>query len=162
MAKCPECGKSAGFLPGLCSVCLERHDVAERARISGIVADTEAAQNAKARALAMLAAQTTTAFELPGMRVTATLGIVRGLSVRSPKIGQGLMASLETIGGGENSALAKMCDDTRQTALIRMWESAHAMGATGVIGCRYDANEIAPGIAEVLCYGTAVRLSEVE
>lgn len=158
MAKCDECGKKVGFLPGRCDECTAKHDAERAAKASAAALEAQTQAAAYAEAMRLLARRTTTAVELPNMEIAAVLGIVRGLSVRSPKIGQGLMASLETIGGGENSALAKMCYDTRQAALVRMWESAHAMAADGVVACRYDANEIAPGITEVLCYGTAVSL----
>ncbi|MFS8083658.1 MAG: YbjQ family protein [Ginsengibacter sp.] len=159
MAKCDVCGKKVGLLPGTCDECNERATTDRQA--TALRAETQAAAKAAAYAAAikLLGRRTTTGTDLPNVRITAVLGIVRGLSVRSPRIGQGLMASLETIGDGENSALAQMCDDTRQAALTRMWAAAYAMSADGIIACRYDANEVAAGITEVLCYGTAVTLA---
>lgn len=160
MAKCPKCGKKSGFLGGWCDECSAEHD-----RAAGQAAATEqAAVKEKAEELTAafrtLTVQTTTAFAIPGFRIVRSFGMVRGICVRSPKIGQGFVASLETIGGGENSALTQMCEDTRETALRRMWEHAHTLGANAVIGSRYDANEVAAGITEVICYGTAVQVEQ--
>lgn len=162
MAACKTCGKKAGFLSETCDQCqskLNTQAVVDRRTEADNYAAAIAAQTA---GVALIATQSTTAFELPYLQVTHSLGIVRGLSVRSPKIGQGLMAGLETIGGGENNALTQMCEQTRQTALARMWEAAYALGANAVIGCRYESNEISAGITEVLCYGTAVFVTAAE
>lgn len=163
MAKCPKCKQSnGGLFGGTCDSCYEADSKSKVTEYQARRERVEAESAAFASAMSALVQRTTAAFELPGHRITQSLGMVRGISVRSPKIGQGLVATIETIGGGENSALAKMCDDSRETALQRMWENAVKVGANAVIACRYDANEVAAGITEVLCYGTAVAIEPVQ
>jgi uncharacterized protein YbjQ (UPF0145 family) len=91
---------------------------------------------------------------------------VRGIVVRSPTIGQGVMGGLKQIVGGNNETYAKICDTTRQEAFDsfactkgdRMVQHAQALGAHGIIGMRYDATEFSEAVTEVLAYGTAVKL----
>jgi uncharacterized protein YbjQ (UPF0145 family) len=98
----------------------------------------------------------TTAFELPGYKVVGTLGIVRGIVVRSRSaIGQ-FGASIQSMFGGNITIYTDLCEKARRDAYTQMGEHAAALGANGVIGVRYDATEMMPGITEVLCYGTAV------
>lgn len=99
---------------------------------------------------------TTTAFELPGYRTTKSLGVVRGIIVRSRSIIGNFGASIQAIFGGNISLYTEMCDRARGDAFNLMIQHAGEMGANAIIGVRYDATEIAPGITEVLCYGTAV------
>ena len=98
----------------------------------------------------------TTAFELPGYKIAGTLGVVRGIVVRSRSVVGQFGASLQTIFGGNITILTDLCERARMDAYNQMAEHAAALGANGVIGVRYDANEIMPGVTEVLCYGTAV------
>src|ERR1700716_413783 len=100
----------------------------------------------------------TTQFELDGFRVTRTLGVVRGIVVRSRSIFGTIGAGLQTLVGGNISIFTDLCEQTRQDALERMLEHARALGANAVIGLRYDATEIMQGVTEVLCYGTAVHV----
>lgn len=99
---------------------------------------------------------TTTAFELPGFRVTKSLGVVRGIIVRSRSVIGNFGASIQAIFGGNITLYTELCERARGDAFNQMLEHAGQMGANAVIGVRYDATEIAPGITEVLCYGTAV------
>ena len=99
---------------------------------------------------------TTTAFEMPGYRVVRTLGVVRGIIVRSRSIFGTIGAGLQTLVGGNISLLTGLCEKARQDALEQMLEHARGLGANAVIGLRYDATEIMQGVTEVLCYGTAV------
>lgn len=99
---------------------------------------------------------TTTAFDLPGYRVTKNFGVVRGLVVRSRSIIGNFGASLQALVGGNITLYADLCERARGDAFQQMLAHAGTMGANAVIGVRYDATEIAPGITEVLCYGTAV------
>jgi uncharacterized protein YbjQ (UPF0145 family) len=101
-------------------------------------------------------AMTTTAFEMSGYRVVKTLGVVRGIIVRSRSIVGTIGAGLQTLIGGNISILTDLCERTRQDALNLMLEHARQLGANAVIGLRYDAIEIMQGVTEVLCYGTAV------
>ena len=99
---------------------------------------------------------TTTAFELPGYRVVKSFGVVRGIIVRSRSIVGNIGAGLQSLFGGNISLYTSLCERTREDAYNQMLTHAGQLGANAVIGVRYDATEIATGITEVLCYGTAV------
>jgi uncharacterized protein YbjQ (UPF0145 family) len=99
---------------------------------------------------------TTTAFELPGFRITRSFGVVRGIIVRSRSIVGNFGASLQSLFGGNITLYTNLCERAREDTFNLMLEHAGQLGANAVIGVRYDATEIAPGITEVLCYGTAV------
>ena len=98
----------------------------------------------------------TTAFELPGHRVQKNLGLVRGIVVRSRSIIGNIGAGLQTLIGGNITLFTELCEKARADAYKLMIDHAAFMGANAVIGVRYDANEVAAGVTEVLCYGTAV------
>src|SRR5438309_3869562 len=98
----------------------------------------------------------TTQFELDGYRVVRTLGVVRGIVVRSRSIVGTIGASLQTIVGGNISLFTKLCEQTRSDAFDLMIQHAGDLGADAIIGARYDATEIMNGVTEVLAYGTAV------
>lgn len=99
---------------------------------------------------------TTTAFELPGYRVTQSFGVVRGIIVRSRSVVGNIGASIQSIFGGNITLYTNLCERAREDTFNLMLTQAGQLGANAVIGVRYDATEIAPGITEVLCYGTAV------
>lgn len=103
---------------------------------------------------------TTTAFELPGFRAVKSFGVVRGIIVRSRSVIGNFGASLQALFGGNISIYTELCERARGDAFNLMLEHAGQMGANAVIGVRYDATEIAPGITEVLCYGTAVFVEQ--
>ena len=105
-------------------------------------------------------AMTATTFELPGYRVTRSLGLVRGIVVRSRSVFGTLGASLQTMVGGDITIFTDLCEKTREDAFERMLQHAAQVGAEGVVGVRYDATEIMQGVTEVLCYGTAVILEK--
>lgn len=98
----------------------------------------------------------TTAFDLPGHRVVRNLGIMRGIVVRSRSIVGSLGASLQTLIGGNITLYTELCETARADAFALMLEHAAESGANAIVGIRYDANEVAPGVTEVLAYGTAV------
>src|SRR4051812_18800896 len=98
----------------------------------------------------------TTQFELDGFKVTRTLGVVRGIVVRSRSIFGTIGAGLQTLVGGNITLLTNLCEKTRQEALDLMLQHAGQVGANAVVGVRYDATEIMQGVTEVLAYGTAV------
>jgi len=100
----------------------------------------------------------TTALELPGYRVVKSMGLVRGVTVRSRSILGTLGASLETIIGGNITLFEEMCEKTREQALDLMMQHAMERGANAVIGTRYDATEVMQGVTEVIAYGTAVQV----
>jgi uncharacterized protein YbjQ (UPF0145 family) len=99
---------------------------------------------------------TTTAFDLPGYRVTKSFGVVRGIIVRSRSVIGNFGASIQSLFGGNISLYTSLCERAREDAYNLMLTHAGNLGANAVIGVRYDATEIAQGITEVLCYGTAV------
>ena len=98
----------------------------------------------------------TTAFELPGLRIVENRGLVRGIIVRSRSIVGNIGAGLQTILGGNISLYTNLCEKARGDALALMVEHAEELGANAIVGVRYDANDVAAGVAEVLAYGTAV------
>ncbi|ALL67269.1 PlcB, ORFX, ORFP, ORFB, ORFA, ldh protein [Paraburkholderia caribensis MBA4] len=99
-----------------------------------------------------------TAFDLPGYTVDASLGVARGIIVRSRSVVGAIGAGLQTIFGGNISLYTSLCERARQDAYERMLAEAATFGANAVIGMRYDATEIGAGVTEVLCYGTAVHV----
>ena len=98
----------------------------------------------------------TTGFSLDGYRIERTIGIVRGITVRSRSIVGTIGGSLQTLVGGNISLFTSLCEKTRAEAYDLMVEHAQKHGANAVIGVRYDATEVMKGVTEVLCYGTAV------
>ena len=104
----------------------------------------------------------TTAFELPGCRIVRNIGVVRGIVVRSRSIIGTLGASLQTLVGGNITLFTQMCERARDDAFRLMLEHAAEHGANALVGVRYDANEVAAGVTEVLAYGTAVVVEAVE
>jgi uncharacterized protein YbjQ (UPF0145 family) len=104
---------------------------------------------------------TTTTFELKGYRVVKSFGVVRGIVVRSRSIVGNFGASIQALFGGNISLYTELCEQTREEAFNKMLTHAGQLGANAVIGVRYDATEIAPGITEVLCYGTGVSVEAV-
>ena len=101
---------------------------------------------------------TTTTFELPGYRVVKSFGVVRGIVVRSRSIIGNFGASIQAFFGGNISLYTSLCERTRAEAFNQMLTHAGQLGANAVVGVRYDATEIATGITEVICYGTAVSV----
>ncbi len=99
---------------------------------------------------------TTTQFDLHGYEVVRTLGLVRGIIVRSRSIFGSIGAGLQTLVGGNITLLTDLCEKTREEALNVMLQHAGQLGANAVVGIRYDATEIMQGVTEVLAYGTAV------
>ncbi|MCW8808514.1 MAG: heavy metal-binding domain-containing protein [Rhodanobacter sp.] len=102
--------------------------------------------------------QVTTSNELPGCRVVRSLGIVRGITVRSRSVIGNLGAALQTLVGGNISIYTELCEKAREEAFELMLQHAAAMGANAVLAMRYDANDVAEGVTEVLAYGTAAQV----
>src|SRR5215471_21707472 len=105
---------------------------------------------------------TTTQFELDGYRVVRSLGVVRGIVVRSRSILGTIGASLQTLLGGNITLLTRLCEKTRSEAFDLMLKHAAELGGNAVVGARYDATEIMPGVTEVLAYGTAVYVEQAK
>jgi len=101
-------------------------------------------------------AMTTTAFTLEGYHTKQTLGVVRGVTVRSRSVFGTIGAGLQTLVGGNITLLTDLCEKTRADAFALMIQHAQDLGANAVIGIRYDATEVMQGVTEVLCYGTAL------
>lgn len=98
----------------------------------------------------------TTAFNFEGCTIIKNLGVVRGIIVRSRNIFANIGAGFQTLVGGDITLYTELCEKTREDAYELMIKHAEELGANAVIGMRYDANEIAAGVTEVLAYGTAV------
>jgi uncharacterized protein YbjQ (UPF0145 family) len=105
---------------------------------------------------------TTTANGLDGYRVVRTLGVVRGITVRSRSVIGAIGVGVQRFFGGNITLLQTMCEDARADAFAIAIDHAKALGANALIAVRYDATEIMSGVTEVLCYGTAVRIAEVK
>lgn len=100
----------------------------------------------------------TSAFSLPGMRIVANHGLVRGIVVRSRSIFGQIGAGFQSLVGGNITLYTELCERVRRDAYELMMQHAAQLGANAVISVHYDATEIASGITEVLCYGTAVTV----
>ena len=100
----------------------------------------------------------TTAFTLPGLRVTKNLGVVRGIVVLSRSVIGNFGAGLQMLFGGHVTIYTSMCERARQEAFQILLEHASQVGANAVVGMRYDATEIMGGVTEVIAYGTAVTV----
>lgn len=103
----------------------------------------------------------TTGNDVAGARITAYLGIVRGLTVRTTDVVSGFIGSIKSIVGGSISEYTSVCEIARQHAYDIMVQHAVAMGADAVIAMRYDATEFRQNATEVLAYGTAVKLEKL-
>ena len=98
----------------------------------------------------------TTAFSIEGYKTVRSLGIVRGITVRSRSIVGNIGAGFQVLVGGRITLYQELCEKAREEAYELMMQHAQEMGANAIIGMRYDANEVASGVTEVLAYGTAV------
>ena len=104
----------------------------------------------------------TTAFELPGFRLTRNLGVVRGIVVRSRNLFINIGAVFNSMVGGNITAWTNLCEQTRREAFEIMIQHATELGANAIVGARYDATELGTGITEVLAYGTAVVVESTD
>ena len=96
--------------------------------------------------------------EIAGKRIVRTLGIARGNTVRARHLGKDILAVFKNMVGGEIEEYTKLMAEAREQALDRMSAQAKELGADAVCGLRFSSSEIAQGAAEVLVYGTAVKL----
>lgn len=101
----------------------------------------------------------TTAFDFDNYKVVKNLGIVRGITVRSRSIVGTIGGTLQTLFGGNISLFTELCERTREESFELMIQHAEELGANAVIGMRYDTTDVLQGVSEVLCYGTAVVVS---
>ena len=100
-----------------------------------------------------------TSAEVAGARIVETLGLVRGSSVRSRHLGRDIMAALRNVAGGEVHEYTKMLGEAREQAVDRMIEEAQMLDADAIVSVRFQTSMVMRGAAEMLCYGTAVRLA---
>ena len=99
--------------------------------------------------------------DLPGYRIVAHVGMVRGVTVRSRSVVGNLGGAIQSIFGGNLSIYSSLAETARQEAYDLMATHARDLGADAVVAMRYDANEIMDGITEVLAYGTAVKAEKL-
>ncbi len=102
-----------------------------------------------------------TSSEIVGKKLTKTLGLVRGTTVRAHHVGNDIIAYMRNLVGGEVIEYTKMLAEAREQALDRMLEDARKIGANAVTDLRFSTSDIASGAAEVLVYGTAVEVEDV-
>jgi len=100
----------------------------------------------------------TTTESVPGRRVVKVLGVVRGNTVRAKWFGKDILASIRNVIGGELKEYSEMLTEAREQALRRMIEEAEALGADAVVNVRFATSQVVQGAAEILAYGTAVKL----
>ena len=100
----------------------------------------------------------TTGLELNGYRIVRHYGVVRGIIVRSRSLIGNIGAAFQQLAGGNITLYTQLCEKARSDAYELMIQHAEQLGANALIGVRYDATEIATGVSEVLCYGTAVQV----
>jgi uncharacterized protein YbjQ (UPF0145 family) len=102
-----------------------------------------------------------TTAEVAGSVITETLGMVRGSSIRTRHIGRDVLAVMRNLTGGEVHEYTKVLAEAREQAIDRMVEEAQALGADAIVTVRFQTSEVMTGAAEMLCYGTAVRLKHL-
>ncbi len=102
----------------------------------------------------------TTQDQFEDYRITATLGLVKGNTIRARHIGKDILAGLRTLVGGEISEYTKMLAESREQAMDRMIADAKALGADGIVCVRFTTSAVMQGSAELLAYGTAVKLQK--
>ena len=96
--------------------------------------------------------------EIPGRRVTETIGLVKGNAVRARHLGKDIMAGLKNLVGGEVEEYTKLMAESREQALDRMASDARSKGADAILCIRITTSQISQGAAEILAFGTAVKL----
>lgn len=104
----------------------------------------------------------TTSFNIEGYKIVEYCGLVRGITVRSRSVIGNIGAGFQSIVGGKISIYVELCEKAREESFEIMMKHAEGLSANAIIGMRYDANEVAQGITEVLCYGTAVKIEKIQ
>ncbi len=95
---------------------------------------------------------------VPGREIECSLGLVRGNAVRARHVGRDILSGVRMLTGGELGDYTKLLAEVREHALDRMVAEARALRADAIVGVRFQTCEIAKGVAEMLAYGTAVKL----
>lgn len=101
-------------------------------------------------------AMVTTTLTLPGYKVLRSLGVVRGITVRSRSIVGNFLGGIQSLFGGNITIYTDLCEQARTEAYELMCQHAAEHGANAILAMKYDATELMSGLTEVLCYGTAV------
>lgn len=96
--------------------------------------------------------------DIAGGRIVEVHGLVRGNTIRARHLGNDILANLRNLAGGEVREYTKMLAEAREQAIDRMIEEARAMGANAIVGTRFQTSMVMKGAAEMLCYGTAVKV----
>jgi uncharacterized protein YbjQ (UPF0145 family) len=96
--------------------------------------------------------------QIEGKKITETLGLVKGSTIRARNIGHDIMAGLRNVVGGEVKDYTVMLAQAREEALQRMIEQAEKMGANAVVCARFATSMVMTGAAEMVAYGTAVKV----
>ena len=104
----------------------------------------------------------TTSSTIAGKRIVQTLGLTRGNSIRARHVGRDILAGFRSIVGGEIHEYAKLLAESREQALDRMEEEARSLGANAIVGVNFATSVVMGGAAEMLAYGTAVVVEEIE
>lgn len=105
---------------------------------------------------------TSTTETIPGKRIEQSFGLVRGNTIRARHVGRDIMAVLKNVVGGEISEYTKLMSEAREQALDRMADEARRLGANAIIGIRFSTSMVMTSAAEMLAYGTAVRVVDDE
>ena len=100
----------------------------------------------------------TTADQIEGKRITQTYGLVKGSAIRAKHVGRDIVAALRNLVGGEIPEYTKLMGESREQALQRMVQEAESQGANAIVGVRITTSMIMSGAAEILVYGTAVKI----
>jgi uncharacterized protein YbjQ (UPF0145 family) len=100
-----------------------------------------------------------TTAEIAGKQITASLGVARGSTVRARNVGRDFLAGLKNIVGGEISGYTQLLADSREQAIKRMLDDAQGLGADAIVNVRFTTSQVMQGAAEIMAYGTAVKLS---
>lgn len=97
--------------------------------------------------------------DVAGLQIEEVLGMVRGSSIRTRHLGSDFIANLRNLAGGEVPEYTKMLAEAREQAIDRMIEEAQMLHADAIVAVRFQTSMVMSGAAEMLCYGTAVRLA---
>lgn len=98
---------------------------------------------------------------VPGMHMVRHFGLVQGSTIRAKNIGRDFMAGMKNLVGGELKGYTELLQESRDEALRRLIEQAQDLGANAVVNLRFSTSSVAAGAAEILCYGTAVQVSQL-
>jgi uncharacterized protein YbjQ (UPF0145 family) len=97
---------------------------------------------------------------IPGKEITEVLGLVKGSTIRAKHVGKDIVSSLRMLVGGEMKEYAEMLEEARSIALAKMVKQAESLGADAVINIRFSTSAVMQGAAEILAYGTAIKLAK--